>query len=873
MSAVSAASLPLSRPPALRLARLALDLGELSFARQLILDWLARYPGDLQAQALRAQVYLAAGRLRQAWTLLSQITRKDPQDAAIQALLAETLSGLSQPGALSAGQTANGCLLALGGSPHPAFPVPPWGESLRQARQSLAGGDAETALQQVQPILGEPVATPLIAVTHLQALELGLQDCEEVRAQALLHLGGHYRQAWPECLPISLALAEALLDGPAPELGVALLHQAAAEDVAGQVAGRRWGKENPYRALWPETLEITAELHLPPRLLAALGSSRPLARQQPPQAPAPAAAPPEAQPAPEPARAPALPEDEPAPPQESLLAARPELERIDARKNETALRRSPGRSAVYLALSSRRGLTAQYGVQGFAAVDLALKALVAAVDALPGWRAALVYFDDPVSAAAYGLRPLLRSDPWAIKLALADFDEALRKRGERIGALLIAGGPQIVPFHHLPNPIDDADPDVPSDNPYGARDENYFVPEWPVGRIPGDASDDPRPLVEALRRAARQHHNPQPAPGRWARWQRQALRWLQMDGKAALPSLGYTAAIWRRAAQQVFEPIGAPEAMWVSPPSDARAFAGRKPQAARLAYFNLHGVSDSEEWYGHNDPGRPYPGPDYPVALRPADITNHGSAPQMVFSEACYGAHILGKTVGSSLALKFLSAGAEAVVGSTCTAYGSIASPLIAADLLGQAYWTRLSQDLSAGEALRQAKLQLIQEMERRQGFLDGEDQKTLISFVLYGDPLAHPLAARRRQPKQAPVSQALPEVHTVCDRADPDEPVAVAGETLETVKRVVRQYLPGMLDAAVSVSQEHAACTGGDHLCPTAQLAPKNLPDGESAARSGGRKVVILSKQVESDGALHRHYARLTLNKQEQVVKLVVSR
>jgi hypothetical protein len=245
----------------------------------------------------------------------------------------------------------------------------------------------------------------------------------------------------------------------------------------------------------------------------------------------------------------------------------------------------------------------------------------------------------------------------------------------------------------------------------------------------------------------------------------------------------------------------------------------------------------------------------------------------MVFSEACYGAHILGKTVGSSLALKFLSAGAEAVVGSTCTAYGSIASPLIAADLLGQAYWTRLSQDLSAGEALRQAKLQLIQEMERRQGFLDGEDQKTLISFVLYGDPLAHPLAARRRQPKQAPVSQALPEVHTVCDRADPDEPVAVAGETLETVKRVVRQYLPGMLDAAVSVSQEHAACTGGDHLCPTAQLAPKNLPDGESAARSGGRKVVILSKQVESDGALHRHYARLTLNKQEQVVKLVVSR
>ena len=36
------------------------------------------------------------------------------------------------------------------------------------------------------------------------------------------------------------------------------------------------------------------------------------------------------------------------------------------------------------------------------------------------------------------------------------------------------------------------------------------------------------------------------------------------------------------------------------------------------------------------------------------------------------------------------------------------------------------------------AKIELVQEMNKRQGFLDGEDQKTLISFSLYGDPLSN---------------------------------------------------------------------------------------------------------------------------------------
>jgi hypothetical protein len=75
-------------------------------------------------------------------------------------------------------------------------------------------------------------------------------------------------------------------------------------------------------------------------------------------------------------------------------------------------------------------------------------------------------------------------------------------------------------------------------------------------------------------------------------------------------------------------------------------------------------------------------------------------------------------------------------LGSTKISYGSVTPPLIAADFLGRSFWENLSAGLPAGEALRRAKTDLATEMVKRQGYLDGEDQKTLISFVLYGDPL-----------------------------------------------------------------------------------------------------------------------------------------
>src|SRR3972149_5587471 len=253
-------------------------------------------------------------------------------------------------------------------------------------------------------------------------------------------------------------------------------------------------------------------------------------------------------------------------------------------------------------------------------------------------------------------------------------------------------------------------------------------------------------------------------------WERLRAR-FRPNRRGARPSWGYTAAIWRRASLSVFRAIGDPQAMLVSPPIQAGGENRNSQESfqfpvARLGYFNLHGLQDASEWYGQRDPSESSALTDYPIALRPQDVVNGGRAPQVVYSEACYGAHILNKNVEGALALKFLASGSRAVVGSTCTAYGSITSPLIAADLLGHAFWKYLREGFPAGEALRRARIHLAQEMHRRQGYLDGEDQKTLIFFILYGDPLA--IAAdfhQRSKTVQRPLAPPT-TVKTVCDHA-----------------------------------------------------------------------------------------------------------
>lgn len=802
-----------------------------AYALQVARRYLADWPGDLAVQMLQARALAAARETDAAQTALEAVVAADPENSAAQRLLAQWLP------ASEAQTLAYACAHIGDGLGAPAgVTLPAWAASLRTAALAEKTGDCEAALHESRAGLAL-TTTPLPALVHLCAL------WHAGRLELALPLAEGLAARWPRVVAFKLCLAEGLFATQQHGRAIQLLHDAAAQDVAGEVAARHWGEAHAYQALWQA--ELTADLPgpLPAELIHYLGLNRLPGRVAP--------------------RAEA--HSHPPAPSEAIAEIQATLDALASQLQPREKASSPGAPGreVFLLLSSRTRLGTLYGVEGFTQVDAAIHALAQAQTLM---RPLVVYVDDAATLQPFGLAPVNALSAWDIKLLIGQLHEKLRASGEPLGALLIVGGADIIPFHHLPNPTEDPDADIPSDNPYATADENYFVPEWAVGRMPTGVGDDPSPLVRALKKAASAHTQHRKTAKTQRSWladlvrQLMAVLFRRRRERAPMAAFGYSANVWKDASAVVYDAIGNRAEMLTSPPVDVSRLPAEGLAPARLSYFNLHGIEDGPEWYGQRAPSDPPTLAEYPVALRPSDVVNSGRAPVVVFSEACYGANILRKTVHEALCLRFLDSGTRALVGSTKIAYGSVAEPLIAADLLGRCFWQNINAGLLAGEALRLAKLQMAQEMHNRQGFLDGEDQKTLISFVLYGDPLAlalPPLPSAAKEAKRRALRFTTLGFRPTAAQTAPLEAGAITPERVAHIKAVAARYLPGMSDAEVLAGQRRLA-----------PAAPGNAKRAAAAAT-----VFTLSKTIQVRSHKHPHFARITFDDAGQVIKVAVSR
>lgn len=296
----------------------------------------------------------------------------------------------------------------------------------------------------------------------------------------------------------------------------------------------------------------------------------------------------------------------------------------------------------------------------------------------------------------------VKKDAGAIRDYVLQIEEEL---GD-IDFLVLLGGDEVIPFFRLDNPCDDADEYVLSDNPYASRDDNFVVPERVCARIPDNKS------VNFI------------------------MRQLTKTRFTYTESFGLTAKVWLRASENVYRPIGRPEDLKTSPPVTSDTFDGKWLQERNYLYFNVHGSKATANWYGQD-------GGEYPIAMQPRNVLR---ASGVVACEACYGAYIIGKEGDDAICLRFLAEdGISGFCGSTTIAYGPATPPSGEADLLVKYFFEYLEQGLTTGESLRNAKLDFARKALRRRGFLDDDDQKTLLQFVLYGDPT---LRVREQQVK-----------------------------------------------------------------------------------------------------------------------------
>ena len=366
-----------------------------------------------------------------------------------------------------------------------------------------------------------------------------------------------------------------------------------------------------------------------------------------------------------------------------------------------------------LIVSSKKKLLNKYGSNSFLIIEKSLNRLIDAlkndnIDAL------LIYIDDRESLRRYRLLPVDPENPEKIKKLL----DAIHKRIEAsyrtiVEYFLLIGGDDILPFYRVPNPVyspnGDTDKEIYSDSPYASTDDEFLVPERAIGRIPDSGSNNPQFLLGQIENIINCHFHIQKSGG----------------------NFGYSAEAWTEASKDVYQAMSGNQQLTYSPPATASNLSNNLLNQKKLLYFNLHGNPKTASWYGQSKERS-----NLTVAFNANQLDVIDVEQAIVFCEACYGAYIFGKEVNASIPLKFMEQNAECFIGSTMIAYGSDVPPISAADVLAKYFFQYVKEGFPYGLAFLNAKQDYAKKMIRLGLFhVDEVDAKTLLEFVLYGDP------------------------------------------------------------------------------------------------------------------------------------------
>jgi hypothetical protein len=374
-----------------------------------------------------------------------------------------------------------------------------------------------------------------------------------------------------------------------------------------------------------------------------------------------------------------------------------------------------------LIVTHRGALKAKYGARRSEVVE-ALKRLVAA-DAARGLRSKVVFLDDAAALRAAKGKPAI--DPADERAAKSAIDALYRRH--QPDYLLLVGAWDVVPHIALRNPMnadadpdnDDDDEDVPSDLPYAceaafARQPQRFLgPTRVVGRLPD------LPFASA--------------PDALLRLIETAIAHTSRPGSDYVEGFALSARVWVDSTElSVRKLFGANAPLHTSPTSGPRW--SRRDLAPRIHFINCHGNTLDPNFLGEG------PTDTYHLAHQSARLEGRVSEGAVVAAECCYGAELYDPADAEGkpgICSTYLAQGAYGFFGSTCIAYGP-AEGNGQADLVCQFFVEGVQGGASLGRATLEARQRFIAQYSHH----DPADLKTLLQFLLLGDPSVHPVQA-----------------------------------------------------------------------------------------------------------------------------------
>jgi hypothetical protein len=179
----------------------------------------------------------------------------------------------------------------------------------------------------------------------------------------------------------------------------------------------------------------------------------------------------------------------------------------------------------------------------------------------------------------------------------------------------------------------------------------------------------------------------------------------------------------------------------ISPPTRDISTSARNRLSARLHMIQCHGNPNDTKFYGKKSAGR------FLQAITSATLRPRLKPATVVATGCCYGAQVFSpkdrrakKRRQWPVASTYLRKGAVGYVGSTMITLHDPSNMLLADSIVAE-YLHSVMHGASIGRAFLDAKQIYLRRLIFDQHYgLDDGDEKTLIEYVLLGDPSIHPV-------------------------------------------------------------------------------------------------------------------------------------